>query len=309
MMITVFTPTYNRGNLLKRLYDSLCNQSFKDFEWLIVDDGSTDNTGELMKQIMTDGCNKFVIRYFKKANGGKHSAINFGVKEAKGELFFIVDSDDILPPFALQDVIDVWHNIYNKEQYAGVCGLDGYLESESVIGSGFPIKLIKEKIKLSSGEIVKYIDGTNMDIRFGIGIQGDMKEIFKTDVLREFPFPEIRGEKFCPEVLIWNRIGAKYKMRYFDKVVYLAEYQEGGITAGITKARMNSPIASMMTYQEMTTYDIPLKWKIRSAINYWRFRQCLKNKDAEIPKLSILWNIFMPIGLLMHNRDLKNVRR
>ena len=103
MMITVFTPTYNRGNLLKRLYDSLCNQSFKDFEWLIVDDGSKDDTETVIANFIAQ--QKLVINYLKQENGGKHRAINKGVKEAKGEYFFIADSDDRLPKEALMLVV------------------------------------------------------------------------------------------------------------------------------------------------------------------------------------------------------------
>ena len=96
MLITVFTPTYNRAKLLPRLYKSLQEQTNKDFEWVIVDDGSTDNTKEVIDNIITQQENDFPIRYFYKENGGKHTAINQGAKEAKGELFFIADSDDVL---------------------------------------------------------------------------------------------------------------------------------------------------------------------------------------------------------------------
>jgi glycosyltransferase involved in cell wall biosynthesis len=99
-MITIFTPTYNRAYSLRRLYDSLCKQTSNDFEWLVVDDGSTDDTENLINSFIADG--KVDIRYFKQANGGKHRAINFGVREARGELFFIVDSDDQVTPDAVE---------------------------------------------------------------------------------------------------------------------------------------------------------------------------------------------------------------
>ena len=132
-----------------------------------------------------------------------------------------------------------------------------------------------------------------------------MKEVFRTSVLREFPFPEITGERFCPEVLVWNRIASKYKLRHINQIIYLVEYQQDGITAAITRSRMNSPIASTMTYAEMLDYDISLKWKIRSAINYWRFRYCIKNKALKAPDVKWYWKAFQLIGLIMHLKDNK----
>lgn len=343
MLITVFTPTYNRAHLLPRLYKSLCKQTFKDFEWVIVDDGSTDETREVIenfnlnvngnndrrhenfnlnangnndrhhenfnfnangnkrddsndKQINPHNlCNpceipekSFPIRYIYKANGGKHTAINVGVKEAKGELFFIADSDDMLPVNALEDVAKMYEGIKCNNSFAGVCGLDGTFDGK-VIGSGLPQNIMDE---------------SSLDVRMKYGVTGDMKEVFKTCVLKEFPFPEIENERFCPEMLLWNRIATKYKLRYFNKVIYLAEYQNDGITSGIVKARMNSPIASMMTYAEMTRYtNVPLLQKMKAAINYWRFRFC--STSINIPKINSIYKIAMPLGLLMHYRDIK----
>ena len=130
-----------------------------------------------------------------------------------------------------------------------------------------------------------------------------MKEVFRTSVLREFPFPEIKGERFCPEVLVWNRIASKYKLRHINKIIYLVEYQQDGITSAITRSRMNSPIASTMTYAEMLDYNISLKWKIRSAINYWRFKYCIKNKSLKASTVKWYWRLFQLVGLLMHLKD------
>ena len=131
-MITIFTPTYNRGNLLSRLYQSLCKQTYKEFEWVIVDDGSTDNTASIVELIQKKHSRSdFPIHYYKKENGGKHTAINIGVKKAQGELFFIADSDDILPPNALQIIADVWGQTKNDNSIGGICGFDGDLNDET----------------------------------------------------------------------------------------------------------------------------------------------------------------------------------
>jgi glycosyltransferase involved in cell wall biosynthesis len=266
-----------------------------------VDDGSVDETRSVVEQFSVlgfefsgnddeNGNNNFPIRYFYQENGGKHRAINRGVCEAKGELFFIADSDDWMPDNALEIVSEKYERIKNDENIAGVCGLDAY-ENGEITGSGFPFE---EKVT------------STIEIRNRYGVVGDLKEVFKTEVLKEFSFPEIVGECFCPEVLVWNRIAQEYSLLFFNKVIYFAEYQRDGITSNIVKARMNSPIASMMCYQEMSELDIPLMQKIKAAINYWRFRFCSKSKD--IPRLRWHWNWVMPIGYLLHRKDKKRER-
>ena len=303
-MITVFTPTYNRGNLLNRLYQSLCKQNYKEFEWIIVDDGSLDDTSSIVNIIQDKHpCGDFSILYYKKENGGKHTAVNTGVQKAHGDLFFIADSDDILPPNALQTVAGVWEQTKYDNSIGGICGFDGGINDGSIIGTGFPKEVHLLNIELSNHINIGYIDATTRDVRFKLKVDGDMKEVFRTSVLREFPFPEIKGERFCPEVLVWNRIASKYKLRHINKIIYLVEYQQDGITSAITRSRMNSPIASTMTYAEMLDYNISLKWKIRSAINYWRFKYCISNKALKAPDVKWYWRLFQIIGLLMHLKD------
>ena len=303
-MITVFTPTYNRGNLLNRLYQSLCQQIHKDFEWVVVDDGSTDETSSIVKMIQDKHTyENFPIYYFKKENGGKHTAVNKGVQKANGDLFFIADSDDILPSDALQIIAEVWEQTKYDNSIGGICGFDGDINDGSIIGTGFPKEVHLLNIELSNHINIGYIDATTRDVRFKFKVDGDMKEVFRTSVLREFPFPEIKGERFCPEVLVWNRIASKYKLRHINKIIYLVEYQQDGITSAITRSRMNSPIASTMTYAEMLDYNISLKWKIRSAINYWRFKYCISNKALKAPDVKWYWRLFQIIGLLMHLKD------
>ena len=150
------------------------------------------------------------------------------------------------------------------------------------------------------------MDESSIAIRFKHGVTGDMKEVFRTDIMREYPFPEIKDEKFCPEMLVWNRIGYKYKLRFFNQIIYTVEYQDDGITSGIVKARMNSPIASMMAYAELNSYDIPFLSKVKAAINYWRFRFCSNTNNK--PKLNWWYHWVMPMGYLMHLKDIKNVK-
>lgn len=282
MLITVFTPTYNRAHLLGRLYESLCAQRFTDFEWLIVDDGSTDGTASLVQGFIAE--RRIDIKYLSQRNGGKHRAINHGVGQAKGELFFIVDSDDYLPADSLQSIATEYAKC--DSSMGGVAGLDA-TDGGKVIGSG----LAQE-----------FIECNSMEIRFKHHVTGDLAEVFKTSVMREFPFPEIDGEKFCPEALVWNRIALKYNLRYFNKVIYIAEYQDGGLTDNIVRVRRQSPVTSTTYYAELLLSSIPWVQKLKAAINYWRFRLCCK-KFSKVPQLPLAWNAVWPLGWLMHLRD------
>ena len=292
MQITVFTPTYNRAHLLSRIYESLKIQTFKDFEWVIVDDGSIDDTSITIDKLQLAPSKSFPIRYFYQENGGKHRAINRGVKEARGELFLILDSDDSLPAHALEYINKHYQQIRDDLSFGGVCGYMAHHDG-TIIGHGNDAALL---------------DANSIDMRFRYGIQGDMCEVFRTDILKEIPFPEIPGEKFVPEALVWNRIARKYRLRVFHEVVYYRDYLDGGLTDKIVKIRMQSPIASMMTYAEMTNFDIPFHSKVKAAVNYWRFRMCAKMflvKTRDIPKLKWWWGWTMPLGWLMHLRDIR----
>ena len=289
-MITVLTPTYNRASLLINLYQSLIKQDFGDFEWVIVDDGSVDATTDIVDQFIQE--RQIVITYIKQANGGKHRALNRGVKEAKGELVLIVDSDDSLPINSLSIIYSHYLDIKDNSSIGGVCGLMAHHDG-TIIGE----RKICSSMNLSS-----------MEMRYKYGFVGDVCEVFKTEILREFPFPEIENEKFCPEALVWNRIATKYKLHYFNEVIYYRDYLDGGLTSKIVRIRMNSPIASMICYAELNQLDIPFKDKVKAAVNYWRFRLCY-NGSGSYPKLSGLWNAIAPLGWLMHLNDIRVNKR
>lgn len=284
MFITIFTPTYNRARLLPILFNSLTHQTKDCFEWVIVDDGSVDNTEQTVADFIKE--QKIVIRYFKQKNGGKHRAINKGLKVARGELFYIVDSDDYLLNDAIETIIKEYKFIQDNNSYAGISGLC-FFKKGSLIGSGLP---------------QLQIDCNALDIRFKYHVTGDLAEVFKTQILRQFPFPENDNEKFCPEALVWNRVAQKYMLRYFNEPLYIRDYQQGGLTSNIIKIRMNSPIASTTYYAELLSYKIPFIQQVKAAINYWRFYFCLPHKKIVIP---LLWTWCLPLGALMHLRDLQ----
>lgn len=291
--ITILTPTYNRASLLPRLFDSLLRQTSKDFEWIVVDDGSTDDTRKVVANLKEKCGGAFPMGYVYKANGGKHMAINIGAERARGELLFIADSDDLLTDDALETVANSWHDISDDKSFAGIAGLDIAMDTREVIGSGLP---------------QEHIDCNAIDIRYRHHVTGDMKEVFRTEVLREFPFPEFAGERFCPEQLVWFRMARRYRLRYINKPIYIADYQPDGITAGITRARMRNPSASMLTYAELTECPVPFLVKVKAAINFWRFWHC-RTATSVVPRVALRWHWLRPLGWMMHVRDGNALRK
>ncbi len=237
MRITVFTPTYNRAYCLPRLYESLKAQTFFDFEWLVVDDGSTDGTEALIQSMIADKP-FFPIKYLQTENGGKHRAINRGIGMASGELTLLMDSDDWLRKDALEWIDRVEHSISDdqKQSFAGVQGLrvhtDGSLVGKTYSGDG-------------------YLDTTTLE-RNKHGIVGDKAEVYYTDVLRRYPFPEINGEKFLTERIVWDKIAHDgYLIRYFNEGIYYCEYLEDGLTSGGNCLYARNPVQwAMAIYQD-----------------------------------------------------------
>ena len=283
-MITVFTPTYNRAYSLPRLYESLQKQTFKDFEWLIVDDGSTDNTVDMVTGWSKEG--KLTIRYIQMTNGGKHRAINKGVALAKGKLFFIVDSDDWLPDDSLYWIHHYYEEIKNDVQFAGVAASRAYPNGKKI------------------GGVVSYqiLDTDYVSFRERYKITGDMAEAWRTDVLRQYPFPEFEGEKFLTEAVVWDEIAKKYKLRYFNKEIYTCEYLPDGLTKNIRAHHRNSPRGTMLFYSRQMV-DNRLRWisRVKAAANYWRYTLNYKGKRSPLP----IWvYLFIPLGFVAYKIDL-----
>lgn len=255
-MISIITPTYNRAHLLGRLYLSLCKQTSTEFEWIIIDDGSTDDTKNIISIFEESGNLDISVCY--KENGGKHTALNLGVELAKYPYVFIVDSDDLLPNDSISIIIDKINLISKRADFyklSGVCGLKSFLDGTDVGNVQY------------SDMVCNYLD-----FRYKLRISGDKAEIFKTDILRRFKFPEFEGEKFCPEALIWNRISAKYNMFFFYENIYFCEYQEGGLTENIYKIRKQSPKATLLYYKELfLNKNVPVIYRFRGLLNYVRF--------------------------------------
>lgn len=289
--ISVFTPTFNRAPLLSILYASLLTQGAGNFEWIIVDDGSTDNTKEVVDSFIKEG--KLDITYFKQTNKGKHIAINKGLDLATGEWFFIVDSDDYLTNDALK-LINKYILQDIHEQYDGFVFRRAF-ENKTIVGGKYP----EDKQMFVANMIertVKY------------KIAGDMAEVFKTNLLKKCKFDEINGENFCAEGLMWHRTANIGKpLLYVDSPIYICEYLPGGLSDNSIINRRKSSGYSTLLYKELAeSPHANLKLKIKSYINYWRFsffttRSC-KDKLSFI-NYNILGILCYPIGAIFKLKD------
>lgn len=219
-MISIITPTYNRDYVLPRLYESLQSQTVNTFEWIIVDDGSLDETEDLVNQWKENSQNKIDILYIKKENEGKHRALNDGIPYTKYNYIFIVDSDDYLVNDAIELIKKQLIEIDGRHNYAGVSGLKGKLDSQenkiTLLGQ-FPADK-------------RYLDATNLERR-KYKLTGDKAEVYKKELLIKYPFPEFKDEKFIGEDAVWNQIAKDgYKIRWFNDVLCICEYLEDGLT-------------------------------------------------------------------------------
>lgn len=294
MKITVFTPTYNRGYIIENLYRSLQKQSFTDFEWLVVDDGSSDNTEELFKK-WTKEVNDFEIRYYKKDNGGKHRAINYGVSKAQGEWIFIVDSDDSITFNAMEQIYK-WINSINAENIVSVSGLRG------------------KNSKIPMGDTLGfgnryYIDINNLE-RDKLNLNYDMAEVYRLDILKKYPFPEYDDEKFITEGVVWDKIAHDgYKIRFFNEIIYICDYLDDGLTKQGRDIFVNNPngYAHYIKQQiQFKNLSIKQRW-----LTYYNFYLDMKVKYTK-KEIAIYLDmdsklLSMIIFIIEYNHKLKNI--
>lgn len=256
-LITICTPTYNRAHLLANLYESLKSQVSDNFKWIIVDDGSKDNTQEVVENLKK--ASSFEIEYYKKINGGKHTALNLGIGKADTELFFIVDSDDTLTKNATKLIEDYWNGIEKKDEFAGVAGLRGYSETK-IIGT-------------CNDE--EYIDATFIDYRYNLKYEGDRAEVLRTDIMKKNKFPEFGKERFLTEAVVWNRIGSQgLKLRWFREIVTITKYLDGGLTDNYDKLMLNNFEGTKLYYKELINNE-KIDSKFRNThLSYMYLKLC-----------------------------------
>ncbi len=251
---TVFTPTFNRVHTLERVYRSLLAQTYADFEWLIVDDGSRDNTKALIASWQSE--KKMAIRYLYQENQGKPSAHNRGIAEASGRLFLPLDSDDACTADSLERLLYHWEQIPQpaREGFSGVTCHCRDLEGR-LVGTPFPAAVI---------------DATPQEMHLLGQVRGEKWGFQRTDVLRSYPFPLFPGEKFVPEGLVWNRIGRKYKIRHINEALRLYDTHSKGMTATLSRTRVHSPRGMRLYYRECLDVPMPADERTKTFINYLR---------------------------------------
>lgn len=295
---TVFTPTYNRRHTLHRVYQSLKIQTYRNFEWLVIDDGSMDNTHELIKQWQQE--NLFPIRYIYQENSGKHIAFNRGVKKAKGEFFLNLDSDDGCEANALERLKYHWNNIpeAEKELFSGVTCLCKTQEG-NIIGSKYPFDIM---------------DSNSLEIKYRYQVTGEKWGFHTTDVLKNFPFPTVTNASFIPEGLIWSAIGRQYKTRFVNEPlrIYYQDSIQGSLSTNknfLKKTFVLNLWHKNILNKEIDFFELNPQYFCRSAIHYARFSLhsgfdlSTQFRELDTIKGRILWSVTFWLGFLVYCRD------
>ena len=292
MKFTVFTPTFNRKELLEKLYKSLQKQTFKDFEWLIVDDGSTDGTKEKVEEFLSE--KKLEIKYYFKENGGKQRAYNFATEKANGELFICLDSDDEYVENGLEIILKYWKKYEKNSDIAGMGYLSTYPNRE-IIGSSFP-----EKEMIS----------TQFEIYNKYGVKGDKGLMFRTEIIKKYKFPVFEDEKFITEAVVYNRICEKYKMVYVNEKIEIKEYQEDGLTAKYNNLLLKNPKGQALYHNEINSQKLTFKQKILNNAVYYKFCKVAGYGFSKIykecyNKMGLI--ISLPVGIYMYWKGKKDL--
>lgn len=288
--ITIFTPTYNRAYILGQAYESLLAQTNKNFIWLIVDDGSTDNTEKLVENWQKE--NKINIEYIKQENQGKHIAHNTAVKICNTEFFLILDSDDFLSKNAVEVLDEEVKKIEKKEGISGIIGNRWIPKSNEVIGTEMP-----KNIEFASG----------LELYQKLGFRGDTLRLYKTKILKEFLFPKIDGEKFVYENVVFDVIDSKYKMLINRDKLYYCNYLEDGYTANAKKVEEDNPKGYAFALNSKSKYAITIWEKIKGTILYiqWCKKHKLKNAYKNFYNSLLYVIMYIPTVVYMIGKDIK----
>lgn len=272
MLITIFTPTYNRAHTLERTFKSLCALTDKDFEWLVVDDGSTDNTEELISEWKKAA--DFTVRYFKKTNGGKHTAYNVALQHACGELFFDVDSDDWLPEDFMQNVRNAYNQIKDYSAAAGVIAMKSDMHG-----------LLLGKPFCESGHIEQY---SSLKDR----MQGEYSLVFMTDIAKKHKFPVFDNECFIPETVVYDRF-APYDFLISNDVLTICEYQPDGLSCHYNQLIVENPRGYLELYRNRMDSHQNFFTRISTMIQVGVFSDLfmMKHGRPAPESLSGFWNV------------------
>lgn len=265
-LITIITATYNRKQKLRRLYHSLVQQDSYNFDWLVVDDGSTDGTSKLLKKYINKN-SAFRISYLQEKNGGKHRALNLGIQRINSKLTFIVDSDDILTSDAISSIEKMYKIAKDRPSFGGLAFLRANDRDELLINK-----------KPINGTYSSYIDE-----RIRKKIKGDMAEVWLTRLLKENPFPEFKNEKFISEDIVWMKISGENKLLFVNKIIYKANYLEDGLTKNRRKNNWHSPRGCMYKgWLLVTLKNIPIGARLKGGLYFNIYGYSLKYNSKQL---------------------------
>lgn len=278
MTLTIFTPAFNRAATLPRLYESLRDQTCYDFEWLIIDDGSTDDTARIVGQYIQEKA--FPVRYYWKENGGKHTAYNMALEMASGKWFFCVDSDDFLVPDAVERLAAVTQTL-NQQQ-----GIVAYKKdtAETLLSGRFP-------------EGVRFSKFNELVMRYGC--KGEFSLIFPSELARRFPFPVFSGERFVTESVVYDRISPECEMRLLPQVITVCEYQDDGYSQNANMVMARNPGGFCLYFMQRIDLMPSFLSKVVCAGKYWCFRWISQNKTLHYAgKHRLICGLGWPVGLI-----------
>ena len=291
--LTVFTPTYNRADKLKRAYESLKRQTNKDFCWLIVDDGSADDTVGAVASMKEE--NAVDITLIRRENGGKMRAHNTGVTACDTELFLCLDSDDCLTDTAVEDILKAWQGIRDDSRYAGIIAYKGEKSKSEDEWDIVPIY----------GNIFPDTGDSSFRELYQKGFKGETTLVFRTGLLKENLFPEIEGEKYVPEDVVYDRIDEGHIFRVMPKILTVCELIDEGYTDRVEELRREAPTGWFIYY-----YQRALSWpvsliKYKFAAHYLRFRHLVDincRRTYRLPLHIVLCGIPGYIALSLKNK-------
>ena len=285
--LTVFTPTYNRAYILPKLYKSLTAQTVKDFVWLIVDDGSTDDTKELVSSWIDE--NLIEIRYYTQQNGGKMKAHNLGVEKTDTELFTCIDSDDHLVNCAVEKLLNCWNNTVKP---IDVCGIIAYRGSEDN--------------KIISSEFPKNLEFTHFSDLYSNGFKGDTTLLFKTEILKKHPFPIIANEKFITEAFVYEQIDRQFRVIILPEIITVCEYIEDGLTRNLHKVTFNNPCGYVAYFLQKGNFAKSLIATAKAYVRANAFRKFTKGVDMPVKaQKKFLYFITRPFGAILYLKKKK----
>ena len=283
ILLTVFTPAYNRAHTLGRTYESLLRQDCRDFIWLIVDDGSTDNTAQMVRQWQSRD-NGFAIRYIYKENGGMHTAHNTAYANIDTLLNTCIDSDDALADGAVRKILDKWQQVKDKG-YAGIVGLDADMNTGKVIGCGFPEDLAE----------------TTLSGYYARGGSGDKKLVYRTDVMRQYPeYPVYEGEKYVSLAYKYLLCDQDYQLAVLNEVLCDVEYQADGSSMNMVRQYYRNPRGFAFWRIVKMQYPESAKRLVMDCIHYCSSSILSRNKRyiKESPK-KLLTVLCTPAGAVL----------